>query len=79
MLLLPASLGELGLALSLAVSSSSKVVNSASMSRLELDTFLLTMSRKSGGNLANKTGERRVPYDVALILSNLRLHTCNSV
>ena len=50
--------------LSLAIGSSSKVVSSASLSRLESDTFLLTMSRlsgHSGGSLASKTGERRAP------------------
>ena len=36
-------------------------VSSASVSRFESDTFLLTMSRRSGGNLASRTGERRAP------------------
>ena len=39
----------------------SKVAKSASMSRLELETFLLTISHRSGGNVASKTGERSVP------------------
>ena len=47
-----------GFALSLAINSSSKVVSSASILRLESDTFLLTMSFSSGGSLASRTGEK---------------------
>ena len=44
-----------------AVNSSSKVASSASISRLESDTFLLTVSLNSGDNLARRTGESRAP------------------
>ena len=47
----------MGLALSRAVNSSSKVASSVSMSGLESDTFLLTMSFRFEDSMANKTGE----------------------
>lgn len=59
----------------MAVNSSSNVSSSASLSRLESDTFRLTMSQKSGGNLANRTGERSALYDVGSIPSDYRLRT----